>query len=394
MPQERADPLYAPLMSPCARDFTHGFLPPEDPLTSLSAPFEDWVRAGDALPKLALSRHVRPVVEDLPPFLLDRLDTLAEHERAMSLLSFLANMYVFAPDHPVATAIPRNLAVAWHGVACRLGRPPMLTYASQVMFNWRRFDRHGPVEVGNLHMIQNFLGGMDEEWFVTIHVHIEAVAGRALAVLIPGQEAVSRGEAENVVRCLEAVTEVLHEMRTILERMKERCDPNTYYHRIRPYMFGWKNNPELPDGMVYTGVEAYEGKPRQFRGETGAQSAVIYAVDGFLGIEHGYDEMRAYLMEMRDYMPVQDRHFIEAVERRPSVRQFALERGNDLPGLQRAYNDAVEALYEFRRLHIEYAALYVLKPGQRENKGHVGTGGTPFTVYLKKHIDETLAHRI
>ena len=394
MTQERADPLYTHLMSPGARDFTHGFLPPEEPLTRLSEPFIDWEQTGAVLPKLALSRHIRPVVEELPPFPLHRLETLAEHERAMCLLSFLANMYVFAPDHPVAGAIPRNLALAWHSVACRLGRPPMLTYASQVMYNWRRVDRRGSVEVGNLHMIQNFLGGMDEEWFVTIHVHIEAVAGRALALLIPGQEAVSRREAETVVRCLESVTETLHEMRTILERMPERCDPNTYYHRIRPYMFGWKNNPELPDGMVYTGVEAYGNRPRQFRGETGAQSAVIYAVDGFLGIEHGYDEMRAYLMEMRDYMPVQDRHFVETVERGPSARQLALERGNDLPGLRNAYNAAVEALYEFRKLHIEYAALYVLKPGQRENKGHVGTGGTPFTVYLKKHIDETLAHRI
>ena len=394
MTQERADPLYAPLMFPAARDFTHGFLPPDDPLPRLSGPFEDWEQTGDVLPKLALSRHVRPVVEALPPFPAARLDTLAGHERAMSLLSFLANMYVFAPDHPVSAAIPRNLARAWHQVARRLGRPPMLTYASQVMYNWRRFDRQDPVEVGNLHMMLNFLGGMDEEWFVTIHVHIEAVAGRALSVLIPGQEAVSRGDAETVMCSLDAVTGTLHEMRAVLERMTERCDPNTYYHRVRPYMFGWKNNPELPGGMVYSGVEAYGGKPRQFRGETGAQSAVIYAVDGFLGIEHGYDEMRAYLMEMREYMPVQDRHFIETVERGASVRAFVLDRGNDLPKLSKAYNAAVEALYEFRRLHVEYAAMYVLKPGRQESKGHVGTGGTPFTVYLKKHIDETLAHRI
>lgn len=394
MTQVEPDPLYAALMSPATRDFTHGFLPPEDPLCRLPEPFGAWEHTGAVLPKLALTRHIRPTIEDLPSFPVNTLETLAEHERAMSLLSFLANMYVFAPDHPVATAIPRNLATAWHGVASRLGRPPMLTYASQVMYNWHRFDRQGPVEVGNLHMMLNFLGGMDEEWFVTIHVHIEAVASRALSVLIPGQDAVSRGDAGTVARCLDAVTGTLHEMRTILERMTERCDPNTYYHRVRPYMFGWKNNPELPDGMVYSGVEAYGGRPRQFRGETGAQSAVIYAVDGFLGIEHGFDEMRAYLMEMRDYMPVQDRHFIETVEAGPSVRTFVQERGHGEPGLKDAYNAAVEALYEFRRLHIEYAAMYVLKPGQRENKGHVGTGGTPFTVYLKKHIDETLAHRI
>lgn len=394
MTQGKADSLYTAHMTPRARDFTQGFLPSEDPLSRLPEPFEEWEQTGDVLPKLALTRHIRPAIEDLPPFPVDRLDSLADHERAMSLLSFLANMYVFAPDHPVATAIPRNLAQTWHGVACRLGRPPMLTYASQVMYNWRRFDPEGLVEVGNLHMMLNFLGGMDEEWFVTIHVHIEAVAGRALSELIPGQDAVSHMDAETVARCLVAVTATLHEMRAILERMTERCDPNTYYHRVRPYMFGWKNNPELPDGMVYSGVEAYEGRPRQFRGETGAQSAVIYAVDGFLGIEHGYDEMRAYLMEMRDYMPVQDRRFIESVEAGPSVRAFVQERKAELPGLRADYNAAVEALYEFRRLHIEYAAMYVLKPGQQENKGHVGTGGTPFTVYLKKHIDETLAHRV
>ena len=394
MTQVEPDPLNAALMSTATRDLTLGFLPPEDPLSRLPDSFEEWEQAGGVLPKLALTRHIRPTIEDLPPFPGHRLESLAEHERAMSLLSFLANMYVFAPDHKVAEAIPRNLATAWHGVACRLGRPPMLTYASQVMYNWRRFERRGPVEVGNLHMLLNFLGGMDEEWFVTIHVHIEAVSGRALSVLIPGQDAVSRGDAGTVMRCLDAVTGTLHEMRAVLERMTERCDPNTYYHRVRPYMFGWKNNPELPEGMVYSGVEAYGGKPRQFRGETGAQSAVIYAVDGFLGIEHGYDEMRAYLMEMRDYMPVQDRHFIETVEAGPSLRDFVREREHGEPGLRDAYNAAVEALYEFRRLHIEYAAMYVLKPGQRENKGHVGTGGTPFTVYLKKHIDETLAHRI
>ena len=394
MKLEEADPLYAALMSPGTRVNTHGFLPPEDPLPRLPGLFEAWEQTGDVLPKLALTRHIRPAIEDLPPFQVSRLDTLAEHERAMSLLSFLANMYVFAPDHPVARSIPRNLAQAWHSVACRLERPPMLTYASQVMYNWRRFDPQGPVEVGNMSMMLNFLGGMDEEWFVTIHVHIEAVAGRALAKLMPGQEAVSRGDSETVAYCLDTVAETLREMRSILERMTERCDPNTYYHRVRPYMFGWKNNPELPEGMVYTGVDAYEGKPQQFRGETGAQSAVIYAMDGFLGIEHGYDEMRAYLMEMRDYMPVQDRRFIEKVEGGPSVRAYVLDRKADLSGLRKAYNAAVEALYEFRRLHIEYAAMYVLKPGQKESKGHVGTGGTPFTVYLKKHIDETLAHRI
>jgi hypothetical protein len=44
---------------------------------------------------------------------------------------------------------------------------------------------------------------------------------------------------------------------------------------------------------------------------------VIYAFDAILGIEHEQDAMRAYLNEMRDYMPVQDRTSIEALEQGP-----------------------------------------------------------------------------
>ena len=386
MLQGQSEPLYAGFMSAVSRDLTQGFLPPEDPLTRLPDVFEDWEQIGDELSKLALSRHIRPVIQNLPPFPIDQLETLREHERAMTLLSFIANMYVYAPDHGVAKSIPRNLAQAWCAIAKRLDRLPMLTYASQVMYNWRRFEPASPYEVGNIHKDQNIFWGKDDEWFVTIHVHIEAVAGQALSELIPGQKAVLRSEPEVILNCLAAVTETLHKMRAILKRITERCEPNTYYHRVRPYMFGWKNNPELPDGMVYSGVEAYGEIPQQFRGETGAQRSVIYAIGGFLGIEHGYDEMRAYLMEMRDYMPAQDRHFIEIVERGPSVRQFIIEQHSKLPELKEKYNSAVDALYEFRRMHIEYAAMYVLAPGKRENKGQVGTGGTPFTAVSYTHL--------
>jgi indoleamine 2,3-dioxygenase len=58
--------------------------------------------------------------------------------------------------------------------------------------------------------------------------------------------------------------------------------------------------------------------------------------------------------------------------------------------LRAAYNYAVEKLTEFRTRHIEFAALYILKPAQTTDA--VGTGGTPFTYYLKKHKTETAAH--
>ena len=51
--------------------------------------------------------------------------------------------------------------------------------------------------------------------------------------------------------------------------------------------------------MIYEGVDEYKGIGQKFRGETGAQRAIIPAMDAVLGIEHERDELREYLMEMR-----------------------------------------------------------------------------------------------
>ncbi|MEZ4727178.1 MAG: hypothetical protein R3E79_08610 [Caldilineaceae bacterium] len=377
---------------PNERNFTRGFLPPEDPLPRLPTAFDAWEAVAQALPKLNLSNCLRPTIESLPPFPVDQLHTTRERERAMTLLSFLGNSYVFAWDQAVATCLPAHLAVAWVAVAKRLGRPPMLTYASNALHNWRRIDPEGPVALGNLALIQNFLGGMDEEWFTLVHTNIEAAAGRGLAALLPAQAAVARDDATALAGDLAEITATLQTMHDLLARMPERCDPHIYYHRVRPFIFGWKDNPLLPQGMIYTGVPDWGDKPQQFRGETGAQSSVIYAFDATLGIDHEFDAMRAYLQEMRDYMPVQDRAFLTTLERGPAVRTYVAAQNGRKPWLRDAYNACIEKLQQFRQLHIEYAARYIIKPAQGAKQGEVGTGGTPFTVYLKKHIQETKSH--
>ena len=103
---EMETPLYLSLLNAQSRVFPRGFLPPGDPLIRLPHPFETWEQTADVLPKLALSRYIRSALEDLPPFQVQALQTLEEFERAMSMLSFMANMYVFAPDHPVASEHP------------------------------------------------------------------------------------------------------------------------------------------------------------------------------------------------------------------------------------------------------------------------------------------------
>lgn len=370
--------------------FPRGFLPTPDPLLRLPPGCEAWDALGAELHKLVLSDYLRGRVQDLPPFPLAALSSKAEHWRAASLFAYISSLYVLGTSGQLLPRIPAVVAVPFHAVATRLGIPPILSYALQAMVNWRRIDPAGPIAAGNLTLLHNFLGGMDEEWFVTLHIEIEAKAGAALRVLAPAQAAATNDNAETLIAHLQTVGDTLQTMYDILGRMTEHCDPYIYYHRVRPFMFGWKDNAALPEGVLYEGVADYGGKPVQLRGETGAQSGIIPAIDAALGIHHERDEMRVYLMEMRDYMPPRDRSFVEALEQGPSIRQYVAAHATAQPALRDAYNYAVEKLTQFRTRHIEFAALYILKPAQTTDA--VGTGGTPFTYYLKKHKQETAAH--
>ncbi len=368
-----------------------GFLPLQDPLRRLPEPFDAWEIMASSLPKLFASDHLRRTISDLPPFPLAAIAREAERERAMLLLSYLGHAYVWGDAQP-AEVLPSRLAVPWHAVASSLGRPPILSYSSYALHNFFRLDPAREIECGNIALIQNFLGGIDEEWFILIHVDIEKRAASGLAALHPCLDAAEQRNAERLTSYLTVLEASLGQMYATLQRMPERCDPYVYYHRVRPYIHGWKNHPDLPQGLIYEGVDSYFGQPQQFRGETGAQSAIVPSLDAVLGIGHKEDMLRTYLMEMRVYMPPNHREFIESLEARGSVRPFVERAGN--AGLTAIYNACVEHVERFRALHLQYAATYIFRQAQTDAKNPhaVGTGGTPFMQYLKKHRDETAEH--
>ncbi len=370
-----------------------GFLPTQDPLPRLPRAFDAWESTASGLPKLFASDHIRNTLVDLPPFSVEALQGDAELQRAMVLLSYLGHAYVWGGAKPAAI-LPKQIAVPWHAIAQKLGRPPVLSYSSYSLHNFFRFDPAREIECGNIGLIQNFLGGIDEEWFILIHVDIERKGGPAMAMLHDCLDAADAADADRLQDLLERVSTAIVAMLGTLKRMPEFCDPYIYYHRVRPYIHGWKNHPDLPSGLIYEGVEAYGGQPQQFRGETGAQSAIVPSLDAMLGVGHREDMLRTYLMEMRTYIPPDHRAFIESLEARGSVRAFVREAGR--AALTAAYNACVEGLEQFRSLHLEYAARYIFRQAQTDDKNPhaVGTGGTPFMPYLTKHRDETGQHRL
>ena len=376
-------------------DPERGFLPSPDPLDRLPPAFACWEEIARDLPKRLAAGTLRPVLEQLPVLPVSSLQEPAQLDRAMLVLSYFGHGYVWGDEQP-ATRIPAGVAVPWYAVAQRLGRPPVLSYASYALHNWRRLDPAGLIALGNIVLLQNFLAGVDEEWFILVHVDIEAKAAPALQAIGLAQQAVAADQGLELEHQLATVASALEQAYATLLRMPERCDPYIYYRRVRPYIHGWKDHPALPDGVLYEGVDAYGGAPQKFRGETGAQSAIIPALDAALGITHADDPLRPYLIEMRAYIPPTHHAFIEAIEQGPSIRQYVIGRYQGQPALRDAYNACVHWLARFRSTHLEYAGRYIHQQSQQglDNPTNVGTGGTPFMPYLKKHRDETVAHQI
>ncbi len=375
----------------------HGFLP-SDPLERLpDSPV--LTHLGQELPKLLSARKIRQFIDGQSELLPAIPATWGDQDyrTAMRILSFAGHAYVWeVPERPAAT-LPPQLAQPWHAVALKLGRPPVLSYASYALDNWRRLDPTKPIQLDNIVLLQNFLGGLDEEWFVVIHIQIERQAGPGLAGLIQAINGAAGDKPDEVLAGLRSLAAAQTAMRDTLLRMKERCDPYMYYNRVRPYIHAWKNSPTLPQGLVYEGVTAYAGQPQQFRGETGAQSSIVPCLDAGLGISHAPDPLTIYLQEMREYMPPRHQAFLLAIGqttdagRRPLLSGYILDRKGHSPELWNAYCTCVDLLAQFREIHVGYADSYIHRQHQihASNPSAVGTGGTPFMAYLQKHLDET-----
>ena len=354
-----------------------GFLPATDPLTRfpVDSPLAALDVIGHDLPSLLEDPGFRTHVAALsiPPWPDSELtpERLPQLRLYYVRLGFLASAYVNQVSQAPATLLPRNIAVPLCNACRLLNRPPILSYDGYALYNWKRFRTGGPIALGNVDTVQNFVHLYDEHWFILVHVEIEAIAAEILGAIAKVQEALPGKDDERINAALKEISRAVWRQVAVLARIPEKMDPSLYYKKFRPYI-------RFFETVVYEGVADV---PIHHRGETGAQSSIMPTLIAFMKIDHKPSKLLDHLADMRNFMPAEHRALIAEVEAMPSIRPIAAKE---------AFNEVLEAMATFREVHLRWAQEYI----HRWVDDPRGTGGTPYMKWLRQLIDETRAHKI
>lgn len=393
---------------------THGFLPEPDPLTTLPQEHElfrrmDRIRLNT--PRYLGTERFRSIVDNFSDYFLHHVargdpgewHDIEAHLRTNERLARLARLalgammqpYVLGSPHEARTGtvcarIPAGLARLMVFVSELLDVPPIIAYQDYSLANWERLDPHEPIVLGNLMLLQYLLGGLDEAWFILVHVDIEARMGAVPDAALFGMRGVATGNADMVATGLAIMKNGFDRMYESFLRMREHCSSDIFFERVRPYIMGQKMNPALPNGVIYEGVSE---KPFFLRGESGAQSSIIPLCAAALRVIYPDDEMSRYSREMHAYMPQGHRRFIADVrkaEKNFSIRQFVLEHKITHPFLFDLFALCLEGGKKFLTEHASFTEEYIHRHTAKStaaNPHNIGTGGSDFMQTLLRHAN-------
>jgi len=361
-----------------------GFLPKDNPIHQLEfePEFQDIEYLVAQMPLLTHQGKFRDEAVSClklidPDFYEENDFDLETVEKLFKHYCYIASAYVHALNEPKVESLPAVIAVPLVHLSELVGRPPILSYASYCLNNWRLNDPAGLIHLDNLSLQQNFshTNKQDEDWFILVHVEIEYCASLAMTMLNRFLT-LDKPTEQQLDETLRAVLGSLIAMNKAMSRMPEKCGEDFYFKAVRPFIFGFEN-------IVYE--DCFNNEPQSYRGETGAQSSIVPSFVAALGIEHKDSMLTKHLDLMRSYMPIPHRMFIEKLENKRdegfSLRGAVIFAGKHLD----LYNQCLEELLKFRTKHLEYAVNYI----QKKVDNPTGTGGTPFIPWLSQLRDET-----
>ncbi|KAL7770536.1 hypothetical protein CFE70_000473 [Pyrenophora teres f. teres 0-1] len=378
----------------------NGFLPAEPPLRQLSHDYyRPWERIVEQLPILIERQQIREWVDELPVLETSYLSSEAEWQRAHSLLAVIAQGYIWTGPEPSQTAE-------------RLEVHPVATYAALNLWNWTPLsDDADLTQPENMIALHTATGSDDESWFFIISNAMEARAGPLIETMLGAMEAVELNDAQTVVHALHYFESGMKSIGQLLERMDERCDPQVFYHEIRPFLSGSMNMSAagLPNGVFYDEGDG-KGSWRMYRGGSNGQSSLLQFFDAVLSVDHS--RSGGFHAEMRGYMPGPHARFLDDVQAIANIRNY-VECHPENKDLLSAFNEAIAALSAFRDKHIALVTRYIIIPSRMgkpttaikrrdiasastkmaaekpKTQELVGTGGTKLIPFLRTSRDET-----
>ncbi|KAM6944848.1 indoleamine 2,3-dioxygenase 1 isoform 1-T1 [Lycodopsis pacificus] len=380
-----------------------GFILP-DPLQELPPYYQPWMDIALRVPELVHSHELRFHINKMPQLSSQFLQKHRELRLAHLALSMMTMGYMWQEgENNTVKMLPHNLAVPFWEVSQRLGLPPILTHADAVLANWRKKDPEGPFDMENLEVLVSLPGGDSTRGFFLVTLLVEMAAVPALRNIPTVINGVRCGDAETVARALEVISQSLQDMTDKLKLMQVYVEPSVFYGIMRIYLSGWKDNPCMPKGLVYEGVQA---EPMEYSGGSAAQSSLLHCFDELLGVKHEA-KSGAFLTRMRNYMPPAHKLLTQDISLQLSLKRFVQQQASER--LNQAFQHCVTKLLALRSYHINVVSRFITVPAARarqlrnqsqELEGEMisraptaleerGTGGSGIMIFLKTVRDQT-----
>ncbi|CAJ0637071.1 15084_t:CDS:2, partial [Entrophospora sp. SA101] len=232
-----------------------------------------------------------------------------------------------------------------------------------------------------------------------------------------------------LIESLKTISSTIDEITKVLLRIYEKCDSYIFYQKIRPYLSGWYNDEDLPNGLKYEGVDGCDenGNPtyRQYGGGSAGQSSLIQSLDIALNIEHhptvtkpitnninnykyshepsnetlsnNYNntskkgqniqqqQQQPYIYKIRQNIPGNHRRFLEDLTKAAIIRDYiisCIECDGDMEidgkldsskiaennELVEAYNDCLNKMAIFRSKHLQIVCVYIIQARNKSSK--------------------------
>lgn len=378
---------------------TNGFLPHGEPLKKLPDAYSQWDQIAYDLPTLLKNHTIRQTIENLPILDATLLETKEEYKRAYSILTMIVHAYIW-DEKPISLlstinedklppqALPKSLSLPLIHICKKLGLPLVLTHASVDLFNWQLIDPYQPFSLDNIKSTHTFTDTIDEQWFYLVMVAIEQEGAPVISLSQKLVRMMSRQNKDGVEKCLEKMSVHLENMTKILRRIREKCDPKFFYHKLRRFLGGYQDTKLFPMGLQLEGLPDTYIK---YTGGSAAQSSLIQLIDIIFDVDHKTPSVKAFLKDMHQYMPEAHRVFLQQVKlqyQESSLKRY-VEKHNE-EKLTSLYNLCLQHLEDFRKAHMGVVHTYIIP--FLEKKAHndaQGTGGTKLNEFLGETIKDT-----